>query len=64
MHNVSYSDSYLPRVKAALTFPGNVKVSASANGWMTVKNFITGKEGCGRSLMRKGFWSLTTTVLI
>ena len=24
-----------PRVKAALTFPGNVKVSASANGWMT-----------------------------
>ena len=24
-----------PRVKAALTFPDNVKVSASANGWMT-----------------------------
>ena len=24
-----------PRVKAALTFPENVKVSASANGWMT-----------------------------
>ena len=24
-----------PRTKAALTFPDNVKVSASANGWMT-----------------------------